>query len=580
MRKLKNYSDFLKETEKIANKQVKVIESELSEEYSKNFWNLALKSKVFDDVEKTMIRENLINVEINLSLINEKNFLQKIGSTLYDAGAYVYGLGKQAWNWFCEKIESIRKGISEFIKGVKSFFMKLFYGAIDKLWKIAEKSANDSKIDELMDKAEKEDPEKLESELSIISGMVDWWRSSKMSEKDLEKLNDKLNKGCNEAEQNVESVLNQAQKELEEDGKEFSDSEEPSKNTSNEDILYTFYSYQKINEGEQKKQSFLTKFLNFISDLFGGGKFPENDKEGKPVTNKNKFWWFFKLIFRIFIQIFSPVTLLIKAIIKTAGKFILNIFSFLSVYFGYKPKPVTEVGEKVNDNFNYTKFRKVNEGGEAFESVEWFGVKFPNLEILSGITAAVFGLLADGASIGGYFSKIGHEKPEGWFNFMTNPESEVFGLSIAGVKDAAAKVFTKLWTDACSWALENIPVVAEIGYIFKLFITVFSASLMLRTFFSKMKKLGKFATKQLKKVFTTPENKKIEEIDKNIAELQKKIKEEFKGDTNNLDAKKLIAEIEKLSQEKKKMERTKDEGAMKYTGPHGAFGPKFKNVSK
>ena len=72
MRKIKNYKDFIKETKRLTDKQIKVVESRISEEYSKNFWTLALKSRVFNDDEKKMIKENLIHVEMNLNLINEK----------------------------------------------------------------------------------------------------------------------------------------------------------------------------------------------------------------------------------------------------------------------------------------------------------------------------------------------------------------------------------------------------------------------------------------------------------------------------------------------------------------------------
>jgi FKBP-type peptidyl-prolyl cis-trans isomerase len=320
MKKIKNYKDFINETKKLTNKQIKVVESRISDEYSKNFWVLALKSKVFNNDEKKMIQENLVHVEMNLNLINEKSLF----GYLSDAGAYLYGLGEKAWNWFCKKIEYIRKGISSLIRGVKAFFMKLFYGAIDKIWAMASKKTDESKIDELVEEAKKQDRQKLRGELWVVEDMIKWWMGSKTSEKNLENINKKTEEGIKKAEDKAEEALQQAQKELDEDNDEFVSKAEEKQN-ENADILYTFYSYQMIVEGGGgEKKSYVTIFLNFVSDIFGGKDFPEEDKDGKPVKLGKKLMWFMKLIFRIFIQVLSPVTLLIKAYIKTVGKFLLN----------------------------------------------------------------------------------------------------------------------------------------------------------------------------------------------------------------------------------------------------------------
>jgi hypothetical protein len=513
MEKLKSYKDFIRESKRLTEKQINIVQSKISDEYSKNFWTLALKSKVFTTEEKTFIRENLINVEINLNLITEKNLF----GYLRDAGAYLKGLGEKAWNWFSKKIDYIRKGITSLIRGVKSFFMKLFYSSIDKIWSISQKSVDTSKMDALVEEASKQDEKKLAGELWAIEDMIKWWTSSKTSEKELNKINAELEKGVKNAEDTSEDALQQAQKELDEDNE--STEEGGKKENEGVDILNTFYSYQMIAEGGGEKKSYMTIFLNFVSDIFGGKDLPEKDKDGNPVKLSKKLMWFMKLIFRIFIQILSPVTLLIKAYTKTLGKFVMNGFSYLSSLFGYMRKQIptydeiTRADAKVSENFNsqYKGFEKINEGA-AFEMKEFGGLKFVDLSIVSGIVATVFGLSADFFSTTGYGIKIFQGKPGGVFYFMTSEES--VGGWLTGMKDVAAESFKKLWKVVWSWAFEHAPGLDNIKYIFKFVISFISLALMFKTLRKKVLAVGQYGKKKLNK----QTNQKADDVTKSAEE--------------------------------------------------------------
>jgi hypothetical protein len=260
-----------------------------------------------------------------------------------------------------------------------------------------------------------------------------------------------------------------------------------------------------IAEGGEEKKSYLTIFLNFVSDIFGGKDFPEKDKEGNPVKLSKKLMWFMKLIFRIFIQILSPVTLLIKVYTKTLGKFVMNGFSYLSSLFGYMRKQIptydeiTKADSKVYDNFgsDYKGFKKINEGAAAFEMKEFGGLKFVDLSIVSGIVATVFGMTADFFSTYGYGVKLFDRKPGGIFHYMTSEES--VGGMLTGMKDIAAESFKKLWKFMWSWAFEHAPGLDGIKYIFKFIISFISLALMIRTLRKKVSSIGQYVKKKLNK---------------------------------------------------------------------------------
>jgi hypothetical protein len=100
-------------------------------------------------------------------------------------------------------------------------FFASFNSSIDKIWSVAQKSVDTSKMDELVEEAKKQDEKKLAGELWAIEDMIKWWISSKTAEKNVNKINNELEKGIKNAEDTSEDALQQAQKELDEDNEEF-----------------------------------------------------------------------------------------------------------------------------------------------------------------------------------------------------------------------------------------------------------------------------------------------------------------------------------------------------------------------
>lgn len=504
MKVIKNYKEFIRESKKNATEVAKKVESQIYSEYSKDFWNLALKSKIFNDEEKLFIKEELINTEINLNNLNE-NFLIKGWNWLTNKSS-------EFFNWFLDKIKSIRKGISTYVRGIKDWVVKfitnLYKSLVDTTKNLF--SSKEKELEEKL-KAEK-DQEKLSGELFGISKMIEWWAKSS-PEKMNQEVDELASKNLSKIESSSEELLRETEKEGEEEGEKLDlDEKEDEGKSENEDILYSFHRLQLIKEGGKEKKSNFQAWMDWISDFFGGKEMPEGG-----FWEKAKWWG--KLFVRIFVQCLSPVTLAIKGAIKTLGKDALNWLSWTTSKFGFSPR--THVVK--NEELKSQRYNIINEGA-AFEikiSKLDNSTEYIDLKIISGITATVLGLTADSLASGGYYMKAVDGHPEGWMYYLVSEKS--LGGWLTGTKSAAAKVLASWFKGALGWMFENIPEAETIKNVFKLVISVFGAFLMYRALYNKLSKLGLFKLALGGK----KDQKEDEKEDGLYGELMKKKKQKY-----------------------------------------------------
>ena len=70
MKYMRDYNSFIKESKKQIDKNALVVEKQVLNEFSSDFWSLCLRSKIFTNEEKSYIENNLSNKKV--SLLNEE----------------------------------------------------------------------------------------------------------------------------------------------------------------------------------------------------------------------------------------------------------------------------------------------------------------------------------------------------------------------------------------------------------------------------------------------------------------------------------------------------------------------------
>jgi hypothetical protein len=511
MRKIVGYEQFMKLSKKNADIGAKVVENQLYARYSNNFWDMALASRVFNTEEKEFIRERLLHTEINLRSINE-NWLMK------------------GWNWikdksskfvksFVDKIKSIRKGISSFVAGIKNLAVRLFGGFIKNIFDKVQNMFT-AKAKAVEDEINKQKGDELIQEMDAVVAMVNWWRGKGKSAKIENVFSEAVDKKKSDIIAKSEEVLKQTEAEAKEE--------------TNEDVLYHFYFDQNLitegaegeEGGEKKKDSWKTWFMKKLAFWFGSEK--ELPEDGK------KLKWWGKLIIRILFACISPVTTLIKVVLKEFTRSSLNLWSAMTSRFG-GPKPskseqkASEPAQKTppidpkdpktqpkNPNIppNDSEMPKkpenlVKEEASPYEKREGYSilgvipifgksVEYYDLKILSSILITAVGIGADGAKALGYASKTVGGHPEGLAGFMTDKESLKSWFSWFGgefgmntVMDKVAKFFKMVFGSWLDWIKEIFPGVKDTIYIIKTMLASAGLLILCRTIGKKLKKIWK-----------------------------------------------------------------------------------------
>ena len=124
MKYLKRYESFMNDvfTDATINidKGLSIVEKQVLNDFSVNFWDLSLTSSVFTEEEKSFIKENLMNNKVDL--VNEG----WLGDTLGTVWDKAKEIGGKVWDKIKSKVTIIKDNIKNIVAGVGDFIKNLF----------------------------------------------------------------------------------------------------------------------------------------------------------------------------------------------------------------------------------------------------------------------------------------------------------------------------------------------------------------------------------------------------------------------------------------------------------------------
>ena len=319
MKYLKGYQKFIKDTKISIDKNASIVEKKVLEEFSSDFWNLCMKSAIFNAEEKTYIKESL-SIE-KVSLIKEEwEWLDKTVDWMVDKG------GKLK-DFFVDKIKKLRDGIKNFVKSMVDFAKKLFMSFVTSTKKLASTIAEKYK-DSTKEKFNKLDQSVAKGEIGKLKETLKWWgiaisgagetvldlKSNAMSY-----IYTKISSTESEAVTSSEANLKEAEEDIENEGKNESISNIIS--STSDDIFMSFYNFSPLNESEEVENEENKGVLGWLLQFVGQ---EEMDPEAK--TGKKLLWWG-KLFLKVLAICLNP---LLKGIELWAKKFAAQSLSLVS----------------------------------------------------------------------------------------------------------------------------------------------------------------------------------------------------------------------------------------------------------
>jgi vacuolar-type H+-ATPase subunit E/Vma4 len=306
MRHIHTYKGFIKESIKAIDKQTLIIEKQLYNHFSSNFWRLCNNSIVFTLEEKELINNHFIQERIDL-LKEEWKFLDK-------AVDYFQDKSKEIKDKFTTKLKQIKDSIGSYVTSVKEFAKKIFFALIDGVRSKANEVIKQHKS-KFEDKVKALDKLKLNEEKKQLIETFSWWGYVSKGIDDLLKvkpienapwsksISSKIDSTQSNVESEAQKNISDAQKEMEE-GK--NESFENILNSTNDDVLLSFYL---IKEQEETKEGCITWLLKFL----------EVEKLDPEVKTGKKLLWWGKLFLKILQACLNPIIILVeKVIVKNA----------------------------------------------------------------------------------------------------------------------------------------------------------------------------------------------------------------------------------------------------------------------
>jgi len=171
MKYLKRYESFIDDAFKNVNmnidKGLSIVEKQVLNDFSTNFWELSLNSSVFTNEEKLFIKENLLTTKVDL--VNEG----WLGDTLGAVWDKAKEVGGKVWDKVKSKITIIKDNIKNLVSGIgdflKSMFKSLGNSIITKSNTLKDKVKTEfpTKVKAIMDK-NKPDPKELKTEIDQL----------------------------------------------------------------------------------------------------------------------------------------------------------------------------------------------------------------------------------------------------------------------------------------------------------------------------------------------------------------------------------------------------------------------------
>ena len=337
MKYMRDYNSFIKESKKQIDKNALVVEKQVLNEFSSDFWSLCLRSKIFTNEEKSYIENNLSNKKV--SLLNEEwEWLDK-------AVDYAKDKGEKMFNYVSDKIKAVKNGLKEFVSSMvtyaKNMFMSMIKGALNQASKFKEKVTGDGKIKKQIEEL---DPEQSKNEIADLKKTFQFWAPGKTA---AEAAADLINGSTfDKIGGQIEAKIKTAEAEaVSSTEKNLSEAEADSKNESvssiiystGDDILESFYNLSLIKEAEEapeggeNKKTTGQKCIDWILSFLGQEKLDPEAKKGTKI-----FWWG-KLFLKILATCLSPILKVVEFLVKTGANYALRGVSLITGFLGGPP---------------------------------------------------------------------------------------------------------------------------------------------------------------------------------------------------------------------------------------------------
>ena len=312
MKYVKGYNRFVKESKQLLEKNAIIVEKQILNDFSKDFWNLCIKSTIFTEEEKQFITENLISEEVKLN--EEWEWLDKAVTYAKDKGGKVLDTIKS-------RIEKLAGGIKQFVASMVEMAKNLWSAMINGVKNFSKELATTHKqnVKVLIDKAPEK--EKMDEFNQLKTTLQHWGLMSTTVTQVAQ----------SKASIAVSNLFVKAQADAEKQAtdnlKEAEALEESIFYGVEEDVLIHFYNINEAEEAatpaegeEEQKKSVWDWILKFLGQK---GLDPE-------VSTGKKLLWWGKFFLKVLGLVFSPVVKLLEALLKYKGNKILKGISWLT----------------------------------------------------------------------------------------------------------------------------------------------------------------------------------------------------------------------------------------------------------
>ena len=440
MKYLKRYESFIDDAFRNVNmnidKGLSIVEKQVLNDFSTNFWELSLNSSVFTNEEKSFIKENLLTAKVDL--VNEG----WLGDTLGAVWDKAKEVGGKVWDKVKSKITIIKDNIKNLVSGIgdfiKNMFKSLGNSIITKSNTLKDKVKTEfpTKVKAIMDK-NKPEPKELKTEIDQLK--VTYTH-----------LKDTITAGLLAASisSSDDAVIKDAEGQIGELEAELKSE------SQNHDILKAFYiteaeeseveykvgdvvKYKLKDGGEGEKEIVKIEGDNFFFKDKEGNEFSKTkaDIVGKAKGTGAKIWAGFSKWFLDMEQATPPekgkAVWWIKLILKIVGLILSPVVKGLEVAAKFVTSNVLKGASAAS---------KWLKGPGVFEFL-----------VLGGIVAGLPALVTE-------FSLVGHKMPEEWAHIF-----EIVSLFLAEV--SGMKVLLTIFGSFCA-AMTLYQLIVEFSHLF------------------------------------------------------------------------------------------------------------------
>ena len=176
MKYLKRYESFMNQAFNDVNinidKSLSIVEKQVLNDFSVNFWDLSLNSSVFTNEEKAFIKKNLMTNKVDL--VNEGwlgDTLGQVWDKAKEVGGKIYDKVKEKITIIKDNIKNLVSGIADFIKNM---FKSLGNSIVTKSTALKDKVKTEfpAKVKSILDQ-KKPDPKVLKNEIDELKATYD-----------------------------------------------------------------------------------------------------------------------------------------------------------------------------------------------------------------------------------------------------------------------------------------------------------------------------------------------------------------------------------------------------------------------